>query len=100
MHVVGRLVGLDANQTRLDEVDSLPELLGTDAHHVLWKVLLPKRQRPFAELARAPHLVLPQPALALVDPEAVGLARGLEVQVTPSALLVGAMSGLVHRAVE
>ena len=100
MEVVGGLVGLDPYQARLDEVDRLPQRLGADSLHILREVLLPQRQGPLAEPPRAPDLVLPQPALALVDTQTVGFTGELEVEVAPAPLLVSPMTGLVHRAVE
>ena len=63
-------------------------------------MLLPQRQGPLAELARAADLILPQPALALVHAQTVGFTGELEVEVAPATLLVGAVTGLVHRAVQ
>ena len=100
MQVVGRLVGLDPDQRRLDGVDLAVPLLGVVAGERVGEELLQPREEVAPERQRAADEVLPHPALRLVQAErdAARERRALERRV--DLVLVEAVAELVHRREE
>src|SRR5579884_922316 len=96
VEVVRRLVGLDADQRRLDGVHLPVPALGVVAAHRLREELAQAREEEGPERPRAPDEVLPHPALGLVHPErrAPRERRPLERRV--DLVLVEAVPALVH----
>ena len=101
MQVVRELVGLDADQRRLDEVDRAQPLLQLDAGKGLGKRLAIRRVVVLPERARATDLVLPEPGLRLVQSERRGAAgEGPLDLLADDPLLVQPVAGLVDRGHE
>ena len=97
VEVVGRLVGVDADQRALDGVDRAVEGVGVDAaRDPRAERLAQDRQHPAAERARAADDVLPQPALGLVDAERDRLAERAARELGRDARLVEAVAELVQ----
>ena len=74
VQVVGDLVGLDADQRRLDEVGGAHELLERDVAELLGERLPDLGEVPLPERARAADHVLPEARLRLVQAERGGVA--------------------------
>ena len=100
VQVVRRLVGLDANQRRLDPVDRAVPVLELDVAERLRERLAQLRVEEAPERQAAADEVLPHAALRLVQPErrAAGEQRALELAGDP--VLVEPVPALVHRPEE
>ena len=98
VQVVGDLVGLDADQRRLDEVGRAHERVERDVAQLLGERVLDLGQVALPERARAADHVLPEARLRLVQAERGGGAAERALDLARQALLVEAVAGLVqHR---
>ena len=98
MQVVRHLVGVHANQGRLDAIDGEQEVVEGDADQRLvedpprqWVNMGPERTAP-------PHGVFPEPRLRLVDAERDRLPHRCTVVLGVEPLVVEAVPGLVEHA--
>ena len=98
VEVVGRLVGVDADQAALDGVDAAIEVVHRRARGQAGQVRGQPRQRPGAERAAAADEVLPQAALGLVHAERDRAAERAARQPVRDAGLVEPVPELVQRA--
>ena len=98
VEVVGRLVGLHADQAAVHGVHAAVELVHRGAVEPAGQVRREPRQRPGAERAAAPDQVLPQAALRLVHAERHGRAERAAGEPAGDAGLVEPVAELVQRA--
>src|SRR5689334_15195665 len=100
MHAVGDLVGLDANQRRVDAVDPGEEAVELDAAQLLWERRLRARVEELPERGAPPDEVLPHPALRLVDAERARAADRQALEMAWQLMRVETVAVLVHRREE
>ena len=98
MHVVGGFVRINANEARLHHVGRLIDLLCRESIGCLAEVLRHLLLCPCAELLAAPHLILPEAALAFMDRKTDGLAHGGGDPILIKPLLIHSVSSFMHGA--
>ena len=98
MQVVGHLVGLHADQGRLDAVDGEEEVVEGDADQRLVEDAPRQREDMGPERTAPPHGVFPEPRLRLVDAERDRVAHRCAVVLGVEPLVVEAVPGLVEHA--
>ena len=97
VQVVRRLVGLDANQRRLDPVDRAVPVLELDIAQGLRKVLAQLRIEEAPERQAAADEVLPHAALRLMEPERRTAGEDRALKLARDTVLVQPVPALVHR---
>ena len=98
MQVVGRLVGLDADEAALDVVEGEEPVVQRDVVERAGEHLLGAREEVLPERPAAADLVLPQPRLRLVDAERTGGAERRAEVFGGEALFVDAVARFVEDA--
>ena len=96
VQVIGDLVGLDADQRRLDQVGGAHELIERDVVQLHGERLPDLVQMPLPERPRAADHVLPEARLRLVEAERRDVAAERALDGARQALLVETVAGLVQ----